>query len=90
MIPVETRMRDTLLVTVSMGTLFLNRLTRRFLRTRLRVNAVISASVVVLTPPPHEPGDAPKNIKKIIMARVASLSDAISIVLKPAVRQVMD
>ena len=77
-------------VTVSGGILFLNMLTRRFLFTRLMVNEAITANVVVFTPPPQEPGEAPKNMRKIIMASVASRSEAMSIELNPAVRQVMD
>ena len=61
-----------------------------FFVTRLTVNAASSANVVVLTPPPQEPGDAPKNMRKIIMASVASFKEAISTVLNPAVRHVMD
>jgi hypothetical protein len=47
MISIETRIKDTFLVMVSAGTLFLNKLTRRDLPNRLMVNAVIRAKVAL-------------------------------------------
>ena len=47
-------------------------------------------TVVVLSPPPVPPGDAPMNIKIIVRKLDASLIDAISTVLNPAVLGVTD
>ncbi|MPN60116.1 hypothetical protein SDC9_207841 [bioreactor metagenome] len=44
--------------------------------------------VVVLIPPPVDPGEAPMNIRPIINSSPAWLNDPISTVLKPAVRAV--
>ena len=46
--------------------------------------------VVVLIPPPVDPGDAPMNIRILIMNRVLDLREDVSIVLNPAVRAVTD
>ena len=48
------------------------------------------AKVDVLIPPPVEPGEAPININMMIIVRVTCEKDAISSVLKPAVRGVTD
>ena len=50
--------------------------------------ANITPIVLVLTPPPVEPGEAPINIRKIKRYAEAALSELKSIVLKPAVRDV--
>ena len=47
-----------------------------------------SANVVVLMPPPVEPGDAPTHIIPIIKAIVALLQQLMSDTLNPAVRAV--
>ena len=47
-------------------------------------------SVVVLMPPPVEPGQAPININMIIKKSVAEENLEISQVLKPAVLEVID
>ena len=82
--------RDMLFATVSLGMLFLNMFTRTLFLIRLQANLPKRASVVVFIPPPQEPGEAPTYIKNIINARVALLRVAMSMVLNPAVRQVMD
>ena len=46
-------------------------------------------ALVVLTPPPVEPGEAPMNIRVIIIRRVSLESIPMSTVLKPAVRGVI-
>ena len=48
------------------------------------------ASVLVLIPPPVEPGDAPTHIKKSISIIVGTVSTEISTVLNPAVRVVTE
>lgn len=57
---IERSNRETLLETVSWGMLFLNTLTCELLWSRAHVNITRTARVVVLTPPPHDPGEAPR------------------------------
>jgi hypothetical protein len=51
--------------------------------------ANITPAVLVLTPPPVEPGEAPINISMIKRKTAAKLREFKSMVLKPAVRGVM-
>ena len=79
-----------LLVTVSSGIVRLKRFTLDLLFSRFQVKSTSTARVVVLIPPPQEPGDAPINIRNRKNARVELFNDAMSTVLNPAVRQVTD
>ena len=47
-------------------------------------------NVEVLIPPPVDPGEAPMNIKNIIIKTVGKDKNLVDIVLKPAVRAVID
>jgi hypothetical protein len=47
-----------------------------------------NAKVLVLTPPPVLAGEAPTNMKIMVINRLRSVNDAVSTVLKPAVRGV--
>jgi hypothetical protein len=47
-------------------------------------------ALVVFTPPPVEPGEAPMNIRTSMRRRVAFVREPISTVLKPAVLGVTD
>ncbi|OIP90054.1 MAG: hypothetical protein AUK26_10315 [Syntrophaceae bacterium CG2_30_58_14] len=49
-----------------------------------------SAKLVVLIPPPVEPGDAPMNMRMIMTRTVGLVSRPMSTVLNPAVRGVID
>ena len=86
----QTRINEMERLAVSTGMLFLNRFNRFCLLILLTVNATIKANEVVFTPPPQEPGEAPKNINPVITIKVASVNVDISTVLKPAVRHVTD
>ena len=68
----------------------MKRLTLSPPRRRSREYSPSTARVVVFTPPPQEPGEAPKNMRKITKVRVLEPSVAKSTVLKPAVRAEMD
>ncbi len=48
------------------------------------------ARLVVLIPPPHEPGEAPMNMRMVRMKRVALLRLIMGMVWNPAVRLVTD
>jgi len=52
--------------------------------------SIRTAKVVVLIPPPVEPGEAPININITVINTEAELYKLISIVLNPAVRAVTD
>ena len=56
---------------------------------RLRTCCISTKNVVVLMPPPVEPGDAPMNIKIMMTSRPALLMLPKSTLEKPAVRAVM-
>ncbi len=56
----------------------------------LQIKSVRRVALVVLIPPPVEPGEAPMNMRTIIMRIVALVSWPMSTVLKPAVRGVTD
>jgi hypothetical protein len=77
-------------VTVSLGRVLLSILTSDLPRKRFQAIKKRIARLVVLTPPPQEPGEAPMNIKITKIKSVASLSCQKSTVLKPAVRAVTD
>ena len=55
----------------------------------MRTSCISTKKVVVLMPPPVDPGDAPMNIKIIITSSPALVMAPISMVEKPAVRVVM-
>ena len=54
-----------------------------------RTCCISTKKVVVLMPPPVDPGDAPTNINTIMTSRPALLKPLRSTVEKPAVRAVM-
>ncbi len=56
---------------------------------RLNINSKSNVKLVVLIPPPVDPGEAPINIKIIITRIVEFVREPISTVLNPAVRGVM-
>ena len=58
----------------------------RIPRMRLKISSSSSVKLVVLIPPPVEPGEAPINIRIITTSRVELVNAPISTVLKPAVR----
>jgi hypothetical protein len=43
------------------------------------------AIVLVLSPPPVPAGEAPANVRIMVINRLRSVNDAVSMVLKPAV-----
>ena len=55
----------------------------------MRTSCISTKKVVVLMPPPVDPGEAPMNIKIIITSNPAFVIAPISMVEKPAVRVVM-
>ena len=55
---------------------------------KLTTEQTANANVVVLMPPPVDPGDAPTHIMPMIKAIVALLQQLISETLNPAVRAV--
>ena len=59
-------------------------------RTVLQSAATVMPNVVVFTPPPVPPGEAPMNISAIIRNSVGSRAAPTLIVLKPAVRVLPD
>ena len=89
-VPMESTSTVRAFWTVSHGNVRLNTSTCSR-RLRLVLTAVQrTAAVVVLMPPPVEPGEAPTNMQIIIRNRLADDSRPMSQVLKPAVRVVTD
>lgn len=76
--------------TTSFGTVRLKRKTSSLPKERFFAKASRTPSVEVLIPPPHEPGDAPVNIKIIVIKSVGLESCVRFIVLYPAVLAVVD
>jgi len=75
---------------VVLGMRLLKILTSSYIRKRACIEARNSKKVVVLMPRPQEPGDAPINIRIMIMRSVESRINPISTGLNPAVRVVAD
>ncbi len=74
----------------SLGMVLLKMFTSSFPFKRFHIIRKRREALVVLTPPPVEPGEAPINIR-IIVKRIVSLARRpISTVLKPAVRGTTD
>jgi len=86
----EAKMIEMDRLTISLGTVRLKILTSRPPFKRFHSNMMRMAALVVFTPPPVEPGEAPMNISTRIRRRVAFVKDPISTVLNPAVRGVTD
>ena len=87
---VEIRMIESVRFRSSRGIVRLNTCTSSRPRRRLHISRNRIPALVVLTPPPVEPGDAPTNIRRIIIRMVSLVSSPMSTVLKPAVRGVID
>ena len=75
---------------VTLGILLLKILTLSCMRNRAFIESKKSRKVVVLIPPPQEPGDAPMNISMMKKSKVELRNELISTVLNPAVRVVTD
>src|SRR4030042_5424592 len=86
----EARMMETERLTISLGTVRLNILTSRFPFNRFHKSITRRAALVVLTPPPVDPGEAPLNMRTTRRRIVGFASAPISTVLNPAVRGVTD
>jgi len=76
--------------TISLGTVLLKTLTAAFPVSLFHIKDIKTAKEVVLTPPPHEPGEAPINMKIISINKTALCRKFNSTVLKPAVLAVTD
>lgn len=76
--------------TVSWGMVRLNTCTRSLPLYRLTARETSVARLVVFIPPPHEPGEAPMNMRIMRMKHVALLRLTMGMVLNPAVRLVID
>lgn len=72
------------------GIFRLNKRTSEFPLKVVVIDLINKAKVVVLIPPPVDPGDAPMNINKQIKYKVVGPSCDISTELKPAVLAVTD
>ena len=86
----EAIMMEMERATLSWGMVRLKRLARSRPLYRLKASENRIARFVVLIPPPHEPGEAPTNMRMMRMKRVALLRSINGSVLKPAVRLVTD
>jgi len=80
-IPLDTR---------SQGIVLLDKKTTSLPKERSLMKASRTARVEVFIPPPHEPGDAPINIKIIMMKSVELENRVRSMVLNPVVLAVAD
>ena len=86
----EAKMIDRVRLTISLGMVRLKTFTSSFPFKRFHIIITSSAALVVLTPPPVEPGEAPMNISASMRRIVALVRDPMSTVLKPAVLGVTD
>lgn len=82
--------REMAFITLEMGIVRLKASTLASDLSVLLIESSKIAKVDVLMPPPVDPGEAPINIRMMITVRVTRERDAISSVLKPAVRGVTD
>ena len=89
-IETEANMIETERATVSWGMVRLKRFARSLPLYRLTAREISVARLVVFIPPPHEPGDAPINMRRMKMKQVALLRYVMGRVLNPAVRLVTD
>ncbi len=87
---IEARIMETERATVSWGMVRLNRFACSLPLYRLNARENSMARLVVLIPPPHEPGEAPMNMRMVRMKRVALLRPIMGMVWNPAVRLVTD
>jgi len=86
----EAKIMEMDRATVSWGIVRLKRFARSLPLYRLTAREISVARLVVFIPPPHEPGDAPINMRRMKMKQVALLRYVMGRVLNPAVRLVTD
>jgi hypothetical protein len=86
----DAKMMEIVRLTISRGIVRLKILTSSFPFRRFQIIRMRRAALVVFTPPPVEPGEAPMNIRTIRNRTVAFVRSPISTVLKPQVLGVMD
>ena len=86
----EAKMIEIDRLTISLGTVRLKIFKSRFPYSRFHMSMTSRAALVVLTPPPVDPGEAPINIRTSIRRMVALVRAPISTVLNPHVRGVID
>jgi hypothetical protein len=85
-----TSMREDSVIVRACCSLSLKTLTVVFPLIRFFTSEKSTNKVVVLIPPPHEPGDAPMNMRRMRIDAALSLNIEKSTVLNPAVRLVID
>jgi hypothetical protein len=86
----EAKMMEMVRLMISLGIVRLKIFTSSLPFNRFQIINKRRAALVVLIPPPVEPGEAPMNMRTMRRRSVALVKSPISTVLKPQVLGVMD